>query len=251
MGCRTLKTRHNRVGISSTYCAPRTPSILLRAVPSNLRDRPVYVYIVTTIKTISPDYELHQTGNAPNFAGGRITLCTCKHKDRATFWPSSDTNDPWKNVWVAGLTSKTEDPSRALAYLMYVEHSFQNQLDLWRALPNRCRQAKCASRSGIGDLYEPKSWAVNDPHDPSNYYRPPIGRHVHSSNDDPDKWHEDIQHWGKGSRSHRLLLGQNAHSYRWAGVKIILKLDAIGASAHHAMYDTLEEFVDDLQGFDP
>src|SRR5882757_863220 len=125
--------------------APANPDDLLACTPATLRDQPVYAYIVTTIKTKSPDFQLQQTGSAPNFAGGRITLCTCKHKDRATFHPSSDLQDPWKNVWVAGLTSKTEDPSRALAYLMCVERSFASQWELWHALQNRCRQDKNAS----------------------------------------------------------------------------------------------------------
>jgi len=56
----------------------------------------VYAYIVTTIKTTT-DYQLIQEGSAPNFDGERITLCTCKHKDRATFRPLNDQDDPWKN----------------------------------------------------------------------------------------------------------------------------------------------------------
>src|SRR2546428_8956797 len=127
-----------------SFPAPQTPGALLASTPATLRDQPVYAYIVTSINTVPPDFQLQQTGSGPNFDGGRITLCTCKHKDRATFHRSSDPNDPWKNVWVAGLTSKSEDPSRSLAYLMCVERSFLSQMELWRALPDSCRRAKSA-----------------------------------------------------------------------------------------------------------
>ena len=214
-----------------------------------LREQPVYAYIVTTIKT-TPDFQLCQTGSGPNFDGGRITLCTCKHKDRATYHLSSDPHDPWRNVWVAGLTSKSEDPSRSLAYLMCVERSFLSQVELWSALSVRCRRAKSASKSELGDLFEPKSAAPNDPYNPEHYYSPIVG-HVHSPQKRPDAWHHDVIRWGRWSKPHRLLLGQAAHSYRWMDVKMILKLNSMGVSAHHRIYASLNEFTENLQEFDP
>jgi hypothetical protein len=218
----------------------------------------VYSYIVTTIKTAQPAFQLQQTGSAPNFDGGRITLCTCKHKDRATFKPGKDETDPWKDVWVAGLTSKSEDPSRSLAYLMCVERSFLSQVDLWRALPSRSRHAKSASQFDRGDLFEPKAEAEHDPYNPAHYHAPTVGGHVHSSVDHPQMWHEDVMQWKRYSkrhglqlRPHRLLLGLASQSYRWLNVRMVLKLDAIGVSAHHRMYASLNEFVANLQKFDP
>ena len=84
---------------SGAFPAPATPAALLQAAYADLRDEPLYAYIVTSIKT-TPDLLLQQTGSAPNFQGGRITLCTCKHKDRATYHLSKYLDDPWKNVWV-------------------------------------------------------------------------------------------------------------------------------------------------------
>jgi len=205
---------------------------------------PVYAYIVTTIKTRSPGFQLQQTGCAPNFDGGRLTLCTCKRKDRATFRPTNSPDDPWKNVWVAGLTSKRESPSRSLAYLMCVERSFMSQMELWRALPKNCLRAKSAAVSPLGDLFEPKAEASNNRYDPINYYPPVVG-HVHSN-----EWHRDIMQWGRWSKPHRLLLGQTTQSYRWKDVKMVLKDGALGISAHHRMYDSLSEFMSDLQKFD-
>ncbi|HXJ57767.1 MAG TPA: hypothetical protein VNU68_14005 [Verrucomicrobiae bacterium] len=228
--------------------APQTPSALLDATPSSLREKPVYAYIVTTIKTTAA-FQLHQEGSAPNFEGARITLCTCKHKDRATFHSSSYPDDPWKNVWVAGLTSKSDDPSRALAYLMCIERSFLNQRELWHALPGTCRLAKSACKCELGDLYEPKAAAKKKPYDPANYCRP-IDGHVHAK-PNSNEWHKDIRRWGNQSRPHRLLLGREESSYRWLEVKMILKLNAMGRSAHHRIYGSLREFIDHLQAFDP
>jgi len=64
--------------------------------------------------------EYVQTGSAPNFQGGLITLCTCKHSMRATLTPRAMAS---VGVWVAGLTSW--DPSirgkqQSLVYFMRV-----------------------------------------------------------------------------------------------------------------------------------
>ena len=146
---------------------------------------------------------------------------------------------------MAGLTSKSEYPSRSLAYLMCVECSFLNQMKLWCYLPSDCRRAKSASESKIGDLFEPKAAAKNYPYNPANY-RLPVSDHVHSNT-----WHSDVMQWGKRSQPHRLLLGQVAQSYRWMHVKMILNPNAIGVSAHHKMYSSLKEFIENLQEFAP
>lgn len=250
MSCRSVSSTRVATDHGRDFPAPTNPGALLASIPETLRQQPVYAYIVTTIKTLPPDFQLQQTGSAPNFEGGRITLCTCKHKDRATFHPSSDPHDPWENVWVAGLTSKTEDPSRSLVYLMCVERSFLSQMELWRALPRDCRRAKSASKSEVGDLFEPKPAATTNPHNPACYHGP-CDAHVHALKGWPSQWHRDVMRWGRRAKPHRLLLGRAAQSYRWANVKMILKLNAIGATAHHALYGSLQEFIEDLQEFDP
>ena len=156
-----------------------------------------------------------------------------------------------EKVWVAGLTSKSEDPSRGLAYLMCVERSFLSQMEIWRALPDYCRPAKSASKSELGDLFEPKATAVNNPYEPGNYEAPPHDRHVHSTDKYPNTWHRDVERWCKRrSKPHRLLLGQIAQSYRWRNVQMILR-GAMGNTAHHRKYDSLKDFIDCLQKFDP
>lgn len=102
MTCRSSSSTRLAVGGRRAFAAPRSPSDLLASTPVKLRQQPVYAYIVTTIKTTQPGFQLQQTGSAPNFDGGRITLCTCKHKDRATFQPMRGEPDPWKMFgWLA------------------------------------------------------------------------------------------------------------------------------------------------------
>jgi len=99
-------------------------------------------------------------------------------------------------------------------------------------------------------LFEPKATAANAPHNPTNYYSPIYG-HVHSTKEHPNKWHHDVMRWGRWSKEHRLLLGQATQSYRWMNIKMILNPNAIGVSAHHRIYDSLNEFIADLQKFAP
>jgi hypothetical protein len=46
------------------------------------------------------------------------------------------------------------------------------------------------------------------------------------------------------------MANKSPQSYRWLNVKMVLKLDAMGVSAHHRMYASLNEFVASLQEFD-
>src|ERR1700739_198077 len=63
--------------------------------------------------------------------------------------------------------------------------------------------------------------AKNDPYNPPCYSFP-IKGHAHSTEKEPNIWHDDIAGWGSHSRPHRLLLGQAAPSYRWIQVKMII-----------------------------
>lgn len=249
-----MKCGRSRPGVNvppnSSYRAPVTLAGLASQIPSALQHMPVYSYIVTTIKTTSGGH-LVQTGSAPNFDGGRITLCTCKHKDRATMWLSADKHDPWKDVWVAGFTSASGDPSRAFAYLMLVEQSFLSQWALWQGLRSDpvCRLAKSACRSILGDLYEPRRGAAENPHDPRQFH-PPISGHVHASGRWPNSWHSDIERW-KWKKPHRLLLGSREHSFRWTTAELILKPGAVGATAHHKQFGSLDDLVAQLLPYVP
>jgi hypothetical protein len=245
MGCR-IQTSVTREEVRTAgFPAPKTVAVLTNAVPINLRSRPVYAYIVTTLKT-TPSREIVQYGCAPNFDGGRITLCTCKHKDRATFCPSGNRASPWNGVWVAGLTSKTSHPSRSLGYLMLVEETFPDHYTLWHHLSPTCRNAKSARRSRTGDLYEPKAAACGMPHVPANYHSP-VRDHAHAAENNPNQWHNDVREWHSkrdpNGRSHPLLLGSEQWSYRWPIARLHLRASGMGATAHHKIFHCLTEFL--------
>jgi hypothetical protein len=98
--------------------------------------RPVYGYIMTSVENRGGS--LFQAGTAPNFQGDRITLCTCKHKDRCSPPPIGKRGpcllEPWWGVWVAGLCSRTQCQPRALFYLMLVNGSYESPAAIWNAL---------------------------------------------------------------------------------------------------------------------
>ncbi len=97
----------------------------------------LYVYVLTTVKVI--DGHLVQTGSAPNFQGGVITLCTCKHYMRTWRAP-----EEWKGIWIAGFTGNVlKDGKNYLFYLMKVQEAFMSHRDLWRWLQRSAREAKC------------------------------------------------------------------------------------------------------------
>ena len=88
------------------------------------RSSAVYSYVVDTVQ-----YEeglLYQTGSGPNFQGGLVTLCSCKHKMRTYF-----TADSWEGVWIAGYTGSTDLGENRLFYLMRVHQAFGSHQEFW------------------------------------------------------------------------------------------------------------------------
>ena len=69
---------------------------LRQRIGSTEFDSDVYYYVVRTVTLRQGQFS--QDGSAPNFDGGRLTLCTCKHWMR-TLRPL----DQWGGVWVAGF----------------------------------------------------------------------------------------------------------------------------------------------------
>jgi hypothetical protein len=144
-----------------------------------------------------------------------------------------DTADPWKAVWVAGLCSSTQCKPNALFYLMLVGQTATSHAALWRLLPEA--EAKSAHRHPHGDVYEPKSAADRDSHEPSDY-KPSHPDHVHkekSRQKDIDKTYWD--------RYPTLLVGDPKQSYLWQ--RPVLRLRDPWGTAHHRFYRTLEEFL--------
>jgi hypothetical protein len=167
----------------------------------------VYSYIVATVK--NPEGRFIQTGSAPNFQGGVITLCTCKHRMRSFQDPKS-----WRGTWIAGFTSKVAGNGRnALIYLMKVEIAFKSFYDLWYS-GKTVKQVKLAHVDKFGDVFQPKS-KPKDKRDEFDFehYHPPVAGHVHAPK---DWWHKDIHYTkGAGGRKPALLFGVVKYSFLW------------------------------------
>ena len=170
-------------------------------------DGDVYSYVMASVTLIRDRFK--QRGNAPNWQGGIVTWCTCKHKMR-TFM---DTRG-WPGTWVAGFTGKPEG-ANWLVYLMRVGWAFESHAELWEWLDPDVREKKAADRQGnlIGDLYRPRVYLSGDERfEPSNYFTP-CRNHVHVR-DKPKEWHRDIDCL-YGSKRPALLVGDPAQSYLW------------------------------------
>jgi hypothetical protein len=166
----------------------------------------VYCYIIATVE--QRDGRFIQHGTAPNFQGGVISLCTCKHLMR-TFKETRD----WEDTWIAGFTGRAPGRERnALVYLMRVAHAFDSHAAVWSSneIPLRVKQAKAAHLHPLGDLFRPKEVPGN-PFRPRNYM-PPHRAHDHRSH---SGWHGDIDYVGSGGRRAALLFGGSTNSFLW------------------------------------
>src|ERR1700731_2370054 len=93
----------------------------------------VFSYKLTTLK--KSGNALIQKGNAPNYQGNRITLCTCMHWHRT--WPRIK-----KGTWVAGFNG---NPDNELFYLMKIGAIADNFAELWTSglLPDVKAKSAC------------------------------------------------------------------------------------------------------------
>jgi hypothetical protein len=166
----------------------------------------VYSYIVATVKNSEGCFI--QTGSAPNFQGGVISLCTCKHRMRSFQDP-----DSWPGTWIAGFSSKKAGNGgrNALIYLMKVEIAFKSFYDLWYS-GKTVKQVKLAHVDKFGDVFLPKPDDKRDKYDVEHYLHP-VADHVHAPK---DWWHKDIN-YGKGvcGRKAALLFGDEQYSFLW------------------------------------
>lgn len=173
----------------------------------------VYFYVVSTVKLNKGEF--CQTGSAPNFHGGRLSLCTCKHWMRALKEP-----DDWVGNWVAGFTGIHEgggDRRNKLIFLMRIDRAYLSFYKLWQE--NMSDQdllaAKNSRKSQFGDFYEPKSELRADKIHESDSYYPPMVGHSHHTNEFDNRWRNDID-YNKGKRPPSLLLGSPSASFLWS-----------------------------------
>ena len=185
-------------------------------------DDPARSYIVKSVKIATADHaqlSFEQCGSGPNFQGGLLTLCTCKHQMRA----SLDCSE-WVGKWIAGFTSRTHHQGRHwLFFLARVGRAYESHFDLWKKLSARARVAKSADTNFLGDVFVPHGDLVGeDRFNPENYRAP--SQHAHRKQSCDNGWRNDIRyrHTGRYGRLPALLVGDPKLTFIWRAPAIFL-----------------------------
>lgn len=174
-----------------------------------------YSYVVTTVVWNQASSAFEQWGSAPNFQGGLLTLCTCKHQMR-----TRRAIGDWKGVWLAGVTSRRIHGGKNwLFYLAQIKSAYESHADLWADMKGGVRKAKAAHLNFLGDIYKPKSPppTSDDRFSPGRYVPPRF--HVHRWEEE-DGWHgpwrNDISYKHAPRSGHPpLLVADPRRTFLW------------------------------------
>lgn len=201
--CPSRKNALNYQQIPTTGCnysLNRLRTLLNAADPS----APIYCYVMTSVR--NRDSILQHKGSGPNWQGGTITLCTCKHFMR-TF------SDIKQGTWITGFSGVSAfEGKNYLIYLMRVAQTFESHYDLWYHLPEEVREAKAADIHPLGDIFRPLGRDTQQsPFNPAKYHEPCQG-HSHGRN---QHWHKDINYHMKNGKHHLLCVGDKDYSFVW------------------------------------
>jgi hypothetical protein len=203
-----------------------------------------YSYVVRTVKLKKESEPVcfEQTGSAPNFQGGVLTLCTCKHQMRSRL-----SVDDWEaQVWIAGFTSRTiHEGERWLFFLAKVKSAHDSHGDLWGSMDADTRKEKAAHVHLLGDMYEPiKPKLTGDARfSPRRYLMPPI--HAHRQYPGDNGWKNDInyRHAAK-TRQPPLLVADLRQTFLWNEPTIFL---AHNHCRDYLKWSSLQELVSQLR----
>lgn len=216
-------------------------NLSLKRVASRIRKSQgrVFTYVLSTVRLNRLSSSFEQIGSAPNFQGDRLTLCTCKHRMRATM----DVEDWQSNVWVAGFTSRTIRLGvHWLFYLAKVESAYESHADLWNSLDQNAQFAKAAHVHYLGDNYVPKSTSLDraDRYSPSRYYLPSF--HAHRKSRADNSWRNDINyiHADRFKRQPALLLFEPQLTFLWTEPKLHLQHEHV---RDYRKWDSLQDVV--------
>ncbi len=178
----------------------------------------IYCYVIATVENHNGRFV--QKGSGPNFQGGFITLCTCKHYMR-----SGSVSKEWIGKWIAGFSTLNAGAGKnTLVFLMRIGHAFESHKGLWASchISQQTKDAKNASFNRLGDIFQPTP-NFHDCYDPQSYHYP-IPGHVHdflNQKTIQPVWHQDIDYKGYGRRP-SLLVGDPKLSFLWSEPKIYL-----------------------------
>jgi Nucleotide modification associated domain 2 len=193
-----------------------------------------YSYVVRTVAW--KDDVFMQKGSAPNFQGGILTLCTCKHQMRA----GRDVTT-WVGSWLAGFTSRTLlDGKHWLFFLAKIESAIESHAELWELLPPKVRRAKAAHRNFLGDVFEPKIPMPIDEqrYDPNSYLEPKFHAHRQASTD--VGWHNDISyHHADRFGNPSLLVADPKLTFLWSKPQIRIENKHPRNYCKHSLSDLL------------
>ncbi|WP_419188459.1 hypothetical protein [Stieleria bergensis] len=171
-----------------------------------------YSYVLSTVKPDHDKLRFEQHGSAPNFQGGLLTLCTCKHQMRA-----NRSADDWQGIWIAGFTSRTiYDGKHWLFYLARIDSAHESHADLWQAMKARTRNAKVADRHFLGDIFRPKSPLPTGSarFTPNRYITP--SAHAHRQHRGDRGWRNDINYRHADRYRHPpLLVADPSMTFIW------------------------------------
>jgi len=215
-GCGT-EGASRQLASAETYATPSTKE--LRQVIKD--DDIVLAYVVRTCQSVhagaaSRSPLLQHVGSGPNIDGGRITLCTCKHRMRAS--PVFEDENLKSRIWIAGFSSSRGGEENWLFYLMKVAEVFASQQGIYERLksdPNVLAR-KLASENVLGDIFEPMNPCRN-PLNPDDYKKP----HPEHRHRPDDLWRSDIKSEYYG-RNPKMLLGDKKASYCYSVGRIKL-----------------------------
>ncbi len=189
----------------------RLPLAVLKSKIGRVQGRAIS-YIVRTVKLDDEKTAFEQHGSAPNFQGGTLTLCTCKHQMRAT-----QSAGDWQGVWVAGFTSRTIHAGKHwLFFLAKIKTAYESHADLWSAMKVRSRNAKAVDTHFLGDIFKPKSPPPkgNSRFLPSRYITPTV--HSHRQHRGDKGWHNDINYNHAAKYRHPpLLVADPQRTFLW------------------------------------
>ncbi len=170
-----------------------------------------YSYVVKSVALNRNSCSFEHHGSAPNFQGGLLTLCTCKHQMRA----GMDCSE-WVGRWIVGLTSRCRYQGRHwLFYLTRVAAAHESHADLWASLPATIREAKSTQDHFLGDVFAPWGKVTGEGRfAPGRYLTPP--RHSHRRHKCDNGWHNDINYRHSGRYGHPpLLVGDPELTFLW------------------------------------
>ncbi len=243
-GCQTEEGRQTVQPFPTSGSLADNLGLPLPVLKSNIcmTDARAYSYVLTTVKIEKDATTFEQHGSAPNFQGGVLSLCTCKHQMRATLLC-----DNWKGVWIAGFTSRTIYEGRHwLFYLAKINSAHQSHAELWQAMAAHSRNAKVADQHFLGDIFRPKSPQPTGKarFAPGNYVTPTA--HAHRQHPGDKGWQNDINYnlaekYGQPA----LLVADPTFTFIWDEPLIYFAADHC---RNFRKWSTLADLVSKLRG---